>query len=114
MKKNALAEHAERLGNTMMGRLKELDRTSSIIGEVRGIGLMFGVEFVLDQDKKTPAPDLARKIRTICLQKGVLIEIGGHFNNVARFLPPLVLTESLAERGIEIFADAVRTVEQRR
>ena len=46
-----------------------------------------------------------------CHRNGVLIEIGGHYSNVARFLPPLVLSESLAKRGIEIFADAVGKVE---
>jgi 4-aminobutyrate aminotransferase-like enzyme len=41
-----------------------------------------------------------------------LIEIGGHFSNVARFLPPLVLTEELALKGIEIFEDAIRESEK--
>jgi diaminobutyrate-2-oxoglutarate transaminase len=41
-----------------------------------------------------------------------LIEIGGHYDNVARFLPPLILTGELAETGVGIFAEAVREVEQ--
>jgi len=52
------------------------------------------------------------KLRTACHRRGLLIEIGGHFPNVARFLPPLVLTEELARKGVEIFADAVREVEK--
>jgi len=111
MKKSDLAGHACQLGQTMMGWLSELEESSAIVGEVRGKGLMFGIEFVLDKNKKTPAPELAKRVRTFCLRKGLLIEIGGHFSNVARFLPPLVLTQSLAETGVGIFADAVRKAE---
>ena len=42
-----------------------------------------------------------------CCANGVLIEIGGHYGNVARFLPPLVLTEDLARTGVDVFAGAV-------
>jgi len=51
-------------------------------------------------------------VRSICHRHGLLIEIGGHYSNVARFLPPLVLTEELAIKGIEIFEDAVRDTEK--
>jgi 4-aminobutyrate aminotransferase-like enzyme len=40
------------------------------------------------------------------------MELGGHYSNVARFLPPLILTERLARKGLEIFAEAVRAVEK--
>jgi diaminobutyrate-2-oxoglutarate transaminase len=53
-------------------------------------------------------------VRTMCHRRGLLIEIGGHYNNVARFLPPLVLTEELAGKGLDVFADAVRDVESSR
>jgi len=51
-------------------------------------------------------------VRTECHRRGLLIEIGGHYSNVARFLPPLVITEELARKGVEIFADAVRHLEK--
>jgi len=73
---------------------------------------MVGLEMVMDKDSKDPAPELAAKVRSICHRHGLLIEIGGHYNNVVRFLPPLVLTEELALKGIEIFESAVRTVEE--
>ncbi len=81
-------------------------------GEARGLGLMLGVEFVKDKATKEPAPDLAKKVRSVCHKHGLLIEVGGHYVNVARFLPPLVLTERLARKGLEIFAEAVRAVEK--
>ncbi len=108
MKDNHLAEHASRLGEFMLSKLKQIQKDSEKVGEVRGKGLMFGVEFVRDKSTKTPAPEIAQKVRSICHKHGLLIEIGGHYNNVARFLPPLILTQELALKGIEIFEDAVK------
>ena len=114
MESNALVEHAARLGEEMLAALGELERSSSIVGEVRGKGLMLGVEFVHDRGTKQPAPDLAARVRTLCHGRGVLVEIGGHYANVARFLPPLVLTRALASKGTEIFMDCVNEVERTR
>ena len=112
MIKNKLAEHALNLGELMLSVLKEIEKDSKIVGEARGKGLMLGVEFVKDKATKEPAPELATRVRTCCHRRGLLIEIGGHYSNVARFLPPLVLTEELAKKGIEIFVDSVREVER--
>jgi diaminobutyrate-2-oxoglutarate transaminase len=112
MVKNELAEHALNLGELMLSMLKEIEKDSKIVGQVRGKGLMLGVEFVKDKATKEPAPELATGVRTLCHRRGLLIEIGGHYNNVARFLPPLILTEELAKKGIEIFVDSVREVER--
>jgi len=111
---NRLADHALQLGETMLSWLEEIEKDSSIIGEARGKGLMLGVEIVKDKATKEPAPALAAKVRTQCHRRGLLIEIGGHYNNVARFLPPLVLTQELALKGVEVFEDAVREVERSR
>ncbi len=108
MDRTDLAGHAAGLGEWMLGRLKELESTSPIIGEARGLGLMMGVEFVKDKATKAPASDLAKAVRGFCHKHGLLIEVGGHYDNVARFLPPLVLTRDLAEKGLEVFAEAVR------
>jgi diaminobutyrate-2-oxoglutarate transaminase len=111
MLQNNLAEHATKLGEVILALLKELESDSKIVGEARGKGLMLGVELVRDKETKEPAPDLAKAVRTACHKRGLLIEIGGHYDNVARFLPPLVLTEELAKKGVEVFSDAVKEVE---
>ena len=111
---NDLAGHASELGLLMLSQLKEIESGSEIVGEARGKGLMLGVELVHDKASKKPAPDFAQQVRTFCHQHGLLIEIGGHYDNVARFLPPLVLTEDLANKGIEIFADAITSTEKSR
>jgi diaminobutyrate-2-oxoglutarate transaminase len=112
MIENNLAEHSFNLGEKMLSWLKNIEKDSSIVGEARGRGLMLGIELVKDKASKEPAPDLAQKVRTICHQHGLLVEIGGHYSNVVRFLPPLVLTEELAKKGTEIFADSIREVEK--
>ena len=112
MLKNNLASHALNLGDFMLSLLKKLEHSSKIIGEVRGKGLMLGVEFVKDKETKEPAPEYAAQMRTLCHQRGLLIEIGGHYFNVARFLPPLILTEELAKKGVEIFADSLQELEK--
>lgn len=113
MLKSKLADHALRVGEMMLTMLKEIEKASGIVGEARGKGLMLGVEFVKDRATREPAPKLAARARTLCHQRGLLIEIGGHYFNVARFLPPLVLTEELARKGLEIFADAVKEIEKK-
>ncbi|MFC2158192.1 aspartate aminotransferase family protein [Acidobacteriota bacterium] len=110
MKDNHLDEYSLRLGEKMLSWLKTLEKDSKIVGDVRGAGLMLGIEMVTDRDTKQPGEELAQKVRTACLQRGLLIEIGGHYSNVVRFLPPLILTEDLAQRGVDIFIDAVQSV----
>jgi diaminobutyrate-2-oxoglutarate transaminase len=107
-----LADHAEKLGQHMLSSLKQLESDSHIVGDVRGKGLMLGIEFVKDKATKEPHPDAARAVRSACQRHGLLTEVGGHYNNVARFLPPLVLTRELADKGLAIFTDAVKDVER--
>ncbi len=106
-----LADHALALGDWMLASLRSLERDSRIVGDVRGKGLMLGVELVKDKGTKEPAPELARRVRTACHRRGLLIEIGGHYDNVVRFLPPLVLTRELARRGLEVFSDSLQDAE---
>lgn len=107
-----LAEHAKQLGELMLSWLQDMAKDSKIIGDARGKGLMLGIELVKDKSSKLPGPELARKIRSKCHRHGLLVEVGGHYDNVVRFLPPLVLTQDLAMKGIEIFEDAIKSVER--
>ncbi len=109
-----LADHAAGLGEEMLTWLKEIENGSSIVGDARGKGLMLGVELVKDKASKEPASDLAKEVRRECHRHGLLIEVGGHYDNVVRFLPPLVITQELAMKGVEIFEAAVRSVERGR
>ncbi len=112
IKKHKLWNHAARLSEEVfLPRLEELKEESRFIGDVRGKGLMLGIEFVKDKKSKKPWTEFAKEIRTACYQRGLIVEIGGHFSNVVRFMPPLVLTKELAEAGLDIFTDSLREVE---
>lgn len=107
-----LAAHAARLGELALSLLDEALADAETVGDVRGKGLMIGIELVKDRDTKEPFGEMASQVRTECFKRGVVIEVGGHFSNVARFLPPLVITETLLKTGIEIFVESVFAAEQ--
>jgi diaminobutyrate-2-oxoglutarate transaminase len=112
MQDNGVLEHAAELGKKCLeGPLKKLEQDSPIVGQCRGLGLMMAIEMVKDKQSKEPAPDLAKKIRKYAHQRGVMIEVGGHHGNVARLLPPLIITEELAMKGIEIIAGVIKDLE---
>jgi diaminobutyrate-2-oxoglutarate transaminase len=108
-----LAAYAGELGELAFKLLEEQVPTLSSVGEIRGRGLMIGVELVKDRHTKEPWPELAAKVRLACCQRGLIIEVGGHYANVVRFLPPLVISRGLLEQGIEIFVEALRESERR-
>jgi diaminobutyrate-2-oxoglutarate transaminase len=112
MRQTDLAAHASRLGERALELLEAASRELPAIGEVRGRGLMIGIELVHDRDTRQPWPELAARVRRVCCERGVIIEVGGHFSNVARFLPPLVITSSLLEHGIELFTSALGDCER--
>nr|MDO8045068.1 aminotransferase class III-fold pyridoxal phosphate-dependent enzyme [Candidatus Baldrarchaeota archaeon] len=82
------------------------------MGEVRGKGLMIGIEIVKDKETKEPSKELTAKIRLKYFKKGLIVWKTGHYANVVRFLPPLVITEELMEKGLEIFRDSLKEVEK--
>jgi diaminobutyrate-2-oxoglutarate transaminase len=112
MLENKVAERAAELGKKAMVTLKNIEKESSIVGEVRGKGLMLAIEMVKDKKTKEPASDYAKMVRKYAHQRGVMIEVGGHHNNVARLLPPLVITEELLMKGIEIIRGVIKDIEQ--
>jgi len=112
MERNDLPSHAAKLGSHMLERLQVLMDESRYIGDVRGKGLMVGIEFVKDKKTKKPADAVAREVRKQCYMRGLIVELGGHYSNVVRFLPPLVLTEELADKGLHVFNEAVKDTER--
>lgn len=111
MREMDLAGHAAALGAYALTLLREAAGDLTSIGDVRGRGLMIGVELVRDRETREPWPELAAAVRRLCCERGAIIEVGGHYGNVARFLPPLVISRTLLERGLELFVDAVRELE---
>ncbi len=111
IEQHQLAEHAARLGELALSMLAEAAETMHAVGEVRGRGLMIGLELVEDQSSRQPARELAASLRRECCQRGLIIEIGGHHRNVARLLPPLVISRRMLLKGIDILIETLRELE---
>ncbi|MOA30517.1 Diaminobutyrate--2-oxoglutarate aminotransferase [compost metagenome] len=113
IKEHNLPAKAEQLGAHLMARLNELKSKVSCIGDVRGRGLMIGVEIVnaagkLDALGHYPADtQLASRIQQECLSRGLILEVGGRHSAVMRFLPPLIVTENQIDEISELFSAAV-------
>ncbi|MEU1279969.1 diaminobutyrate--2-oxoglutarate transaminase family protein [Streptomyces sp. NPDC005805] len=118
VRENRLAERAATLGARMLARLQGLAASHRCIGDVRGRGLMIGVELVdpettaPDALAPPPAPRLAAEVRHQCLERGLIVELGGRESAVVRLLPPLTLTDEQADAVLDRFADALATAER--
>jgi 4-aminobutyrate aminotransferase len=108
-----LCKQSRLKGEIVMSRLKKLAESYGIIGQVRGKGLMIGVELVRDKNK-TPANREASEIRRFCLEHGVLIGCGGSYGNVLRFQPPLVISKKQLLKALEVIGKAIGIFSQRR
>ncbi|MEU8432631.1 diaminobutyrate--2-oxoglutarate transaminase family protein [Streptomyces sp. NPDC029216] len=106
VRRNGLAERAAELGGRMLTALRGLAGDRPCIGDVRGRGLMLGVEIV-DPDTGAAAPALAAAIRQDCLDRGLIVELGGRHGAVVRLLPPLTLTDEQATAVLDRLADAI-------
>ncbi len=87
-----LQAQAERVGAYLLGRLGELKRRHIVIGDVRGLGLFVGVEFVRDRDTREPAGDEAGVAANRMRDRGVLVSTDGPHHNVIKIKPPMVFT----------------------
>jgi len=111
MEEKELLPHCDKLGRRALQRLQDFAEECESIGDVRGKGLMIGLEFVKDKETKEPWKEIVTDIQLKCLKKGVLVWKAGRFGNVIRFLPPLVITSELLETGLDIFEDCVKEAE---
>jgi len=111
MQNEDLPTRAAKMGEYAIQKLQDLQKQNSIIGEVRGLGLMIGVELVRDE-KLTPANSEAEAIRDSLLRQGVLIGVGGVYGNVVRFQPPLIITKEQINHAMSAFASALAEVAQ--
>jgi 4-aminobutyrate aminotransferase len=111
IEEEGLMENAARLGEILMGKLRDLAAESRLIGDVRGRGLMIGVELVKDKETKTKAKKETEEVTLACFKRGLMVLPCG--TNSIRFAPPLIITEQEVDTAFEIFADALIEVETR-
>ena len=108
MKKEKFDEKAMHIGKVITEKYKELQKKYTVIGDIRGLGAMIGIEFVKNQETKEPATELVAKLIHNAMQKGLLLESCGTASNTIRFLAPLTITDKQIEKGIEIFEEALK------
>lgn len=113
IKENRLAAHAVEMGNRMITSFHQLQELVPEIGDVRGRGLMIGVEMIDPTKAQAPNgshpanPELASQIQRECFKRGLILEVGGRNGAVLRFLPPLIITKEQADKVATIFKEAV-------
>lgn len=93
------------VGSYLQEGLRKLMRKHDCIGDVRGLGLMVGVEFVEDKASLKPAPELRDRVENACFERGLIL-LGAGFNTI-RWSPPLILTRENVDVALEIFDEAV-------
>ena len=110
IEQEGLVENAAVLGKYMLEQLKILKAEHSSIGDVRGRGLLIGVELVLNQEVKTPADDLAEDVLYRCLSKGLSFKLT--MGNVLTLTPPLIITKTQINLALKIIDQSLSEAEQ--
>ena len=100
-----LVQNSAEVGAYLKAGLEKLQRKHECIGDVRGLGLMIGVEFVEDRASRKPAPELRDRIESACFERGLII-LGAGTNSI-RWSPPLILTKANVDVALEIFDEAI-------
>jgi 4-aminobutyrate aminotransferase len=108
MQDEKLPENAAKMGNYLMGRLRDLQRDHPCIGDVRGRGLMVGVEFTTSDGQ--PDKHSAKAVLAACIERRLLLLSCGSYENVIRWIPPLIVNESQLDDAVAIFKTALESV----
>ena len=103
-----LQENALRVGNHLIARLKLLQQTHALIGDVRGSGLFLGLDLVLDRETRAPAPDQASYVVSRLRERGILTGSDGPHHNVIKLRPPLLFSESDANLFVNTLSELLQ------
>ncbi len=108
IERDHLLDRSVEIGKKCMETFTAWKDKYEVVGDVRGMGAMIGIEFVEDKATKKPATEFVSSLIKECANNGLLIENAGTYGNVIRFLAPLVITDSQLEAGFEIFENAIK------
>jgi 2,2-dialkylglycine decarboxylase (pyruvate) len=112
IERDGLVERAAKLGDRLRDRLVDLQGRYDVVGDVRGRGLLQGIELVTDKATRTPADALGAAITSACLERGLhmnIVQLPG-MGGIFRIAPPLTISEADLDTGLDILDDSVRTV----
>lgn len=104
-----LLEKSAALGKKLAQRFEHWQSRFDIIGEIRGLGAMLGLELVKGKDR-TPAADEAKQFTGYCLEKGVILLVCGSYGNVIRVLAPFVITDDQLEKALGIMESGLAEI----
>jgi len=107
MREEDMIGNAARRGVQLMSGLRKLQEQYPIIGDVRGLGLMIGTEFTVDG--KPADKSITKRVIHACEERGLLLLSCGTYDNVIRWIPPLIVSEEQINDALAIFAEALRT-----
>lgn len=108
MERDNLAKRSLEIGEKVQAVYKKWMDKYEVIGDVRGLGGMIGIEFVTDKQSKTPNGEIVSKIVKNAVEKGLMLENSGTYGQVIRFLAPLVMTDEQLKAGLEIFEESIK------
>jgi 4-aminobutyrate aminotransferase len=101
-----LVENAARMGTSMMDRLREWPKRYGIVGDVRGLGLMIGIEMVRDQASREKAPELRDDVVERAFERGLLVLGAGE--NTIRLSPPLIVSRNQCDFALDTIEECIR------
>jgi 2,2-dialkylglycine decarboxylase (pyruvate) len=116
IERDGLVARARDLGALMRQRLLELQERHDMVGDVRGRGLLQGIELVLDRETREPADELGHQVTEACLRRGLhinIVQLPG-MGGVFRMAPPLTVDEHDLELGLKILDEALLECTSRR
>ena len=112
--KENLLSKAEKIGKMVLERFNRFKENYPIVGDVRGLGAMIGMELVVDRKTKEPATAFTRRLVQVCREKGLLMISAGTHSNIIRSLMPLVISEKHLEKGLSIIEEGLSELEGKR
>lgn len=107
---NGLTKNSAEVGAYLKAGLEKLKLKHDCVGDVRGMGLMIGVEFVVDKASKKPSPELRDRVEQACFERGLII-LGAGANSI-RWSPPLIFTKENVNVALEIFDEAIAAAQR--
>ncbi len=110
IERDGLVDNAREIGEYLLDGFTSLMARHQLIGDVRGKGMILGVELVRDRATKEPAATEAAKVVYRCKELGLVLFYGGIYSNVLEITPPLTMTREEAQRGLDIIDEALSDV----
>ena len=105
-----LLENCRVMGAKMLAGMQALAGRTAVVGEARGLGLMLAFEFVRPGEGKTPNPEACTAFLNACLERGLMGYMAGLYGQVARFIPPLIVTEEQVQDALRIMEESMAEI----